>query len=132
MGLSAPQQPAVQDDSSQPISGRNVLTTAVPPLAGLSAGSEFEFTLNAQLVEELKQGCGRILYDASAAVPVSVEKGRLVPGSFVFFSKLDAEGVIPFAFTALPSQRGIPPGSGELLRERFRLLQPPQPGFKIR
>jgi hypothetical protein len=105
---------------------------AMPSLAGMSSGSEFEFTLSAQLAEETKQGCGRIIYDPAVATPVSVDKGGLIPSSFVFFNKLDAPGVVPFAFTSLPNERGISPGKGELLRVRFRLLQPPQPGFKIR
>ena len=111
---------------------RNVLTAAMSSLSGLGAGSEFEFTLSAQLAEELKQGCGRILYDSAVAVPVAVEKGGLVPGSFVFFSKLDAPGVVPFAFTSLPDGRGIAPGRGELLRVRFRMLANPPQGFRIR
>ena len=111
---------------------RNVLTAVMPPLSGLSAGSEFEFKLTAQFAQEVKQGSGRILYDPMAAVPVSAEKGELVPGSFVFFSKLDAQGVVPFAFTSLPDARGIAPGSGELLRVRFRMLTDPPSGFRIR
>lgn len=111
---------------------RNVLTAVMPPLAGLSAGSEFEFTLCAQFAEEVKQGSGRILYDTAVAVPVAVEKGGLIPGSFVFFSKLDAPGVVPFAFTSFPDRRGIAPGTGELLRVRFRMLADPPQGFRIR
>ncbi len=111
---------------------RNVLTAVMPPLAGLSAGREFEFTLSAQFAEEVKQGSGRILYDSSVAVPVAVEKGGLIPTSFIFFSKLDTQGIVPFAFTSLPNGRGIPSGSGELLRVRFRMLANPPGGFRVR
>jgi hypothetical protein len=128
----SPQQPAAPAENQQSTPERNVLSTAMPSLAGMSSGSEFEFTLSAQLAEETKQGCGRIIYDPAVATPVSVDKGGLIPSSFVFFNKLDAPGVVPFAFTSLPNERGISPGKGELLRVRFRLLQPPQPGFKIR
>jgi hypothetical protein len=126
-GLSpvAPQAPSENPD-------RNVLTAVTPPLAGLGAGSEFEFTLSAQLAEELKQGCGRLIYDSAVVVPVAVEKGGLIPTSFVFFSKLDAPGVVPFAFTSLPDGRGIAPGRGELLRVRFRMLADPPSGFRVR
>ncbi len=130
--LASPQQPVAQDETPQQLPGRNVLTSATSSLAGMNAGGEFEFTLSAQLAEETKQGCGRIIYDPTIATPVSVDKGGLIPSSFVFFSKLDAPGVVPYAFTSLPSQRGISPGKGELLRVRFRLLQPPPSGFKIR
>jgi hypothetical protein len=122
--------PVPQAPSENP--DRNVLTAVMPPLAGLSAGSEFEFTLSAQLAEEVKQGCGRLIYDSAVAVPVAVEKGGMIPGSFVFFSKLDAQGVVPFAFTSLPEGRGMPPGRGELLRVRFRMLADPPQGFRIR
>ena len=126
-GLSpvAPQAPSENPD-------RNVLTAVTPPLAGLGAGSEFEFTLSAQFAEEVKQGSGRIIYDSSAAVPLAVEKGDLIPTSFVFFSKLDAPGIVPFAFTSLPDGRGIAPGRGELLRVRFRMLSAHPSGFRIR
>jgi hypothetical protein len=128
----SPQQPVLQDSIQQSTPERNVLSATMPSLAGMSSGSEFEFTLSAQLAEETKQGCGRIIYDSAVATPVSVEKGGLIPSSFVFFSKMDAPGVVPFAFTSLPDQRGISPGKGELLRVRFRMLQTPPPGFKIR
>ena len=125
LSTATPQAPAANPE-------RNVLTAVMPPLAGLGAGSEFEFTLTAQLAQEVKQGSGRILYDATAAAPVAVEKGALIPGSFVFFSKLDASGVVPFAFTSLPGGRGIAIGSGELLRVRFRMLAAPPSGFRVR
>lgn len=123
-------QPIPQAPAENP--ERNVLTAVMPSLAGLGAGSEFEFTLSAQLAEETRQASGRILYDADVAVPVSVEKGSVIPNSFVFFSKLNAPGIVPFAFTSLPGGRGISPSRGELLRVRFRLLANPPPGFRVR
>ncbi len=125
-----PAQPVEKQDEVSP--ERNVLTAVMPSLAGLGAGSEFEFTLLAQLAEETMQASGRILYDSAIVVPVAVEKRGLIPSSFVFFSKLDAPGVVPFAFTSLPGGRGIFPGQGELLRVRFRLIANPPPGFRVR
>lgn len=123
-----PQQP--QQDAAAP--ERNVLTATTCSLSGLGAGDEFIFTLKAQLSEETKQACGRILFDQSIAAPAAVEKGGLIPTSFIFFSKLDVPGIVPFAFTALPEGRGIAPASGELLRVRFRLIANPPPGFRVR
>lgn len=126
------QPPPLQSQQDEAAPERNILTASTSSLSGLGAGNEFTFTLKAQLAEETKQASFRILYDQSVAIPVAAEKGSLIPNSFVFFSKLDAPGVVPFAFTALPGQRGIAPASGELLRVRFRLLQAPPPGFRVR
>jgi hypothetical protein len=125
---------------------RNVLATRVPSTQGLAAGAEFELVVSVELAGALYQGSGRVLYDSRAVQPVGASRGALIPPGAVFVAKLDApagmaggassatgvsgaggtrlDGVVPYAFTALPGQAAIPPGSGELVRLRFRLLAP--------
>lgn len=126
------------DDAAAP-TPRNVLSTALPALAGLPPGAEIEFTVSADCADGLYQGSGRVVYDPAALQPVAAVRGTALPGGCLFVAKLDApaiatpglaglpanSGVVPYAFTLLPgaSNPAIPPG--ELLRIRFRLLRQP-------
>lgn len=121
------------NSSEQPgDANRNVLQVHMPPVQGLAAGAEFVYSLDADFVDALYQGCGRVLYDASVMKPVAVTRGAAIPGSYVFAAKLDAppmagagnaaQAFVPFAFTGLPGQQAAAGVRGELLQIRFRLL----------
>jgi hypothetical protein len=130
----APQPPA-GDGVEQP--GRNLLSTSMPALTGLSAGAGFEFVIRVKCTDTLYQGSGRVLYDPGLLQPVAVVRGQAIPASFLFSSKLDAApvtsdgmsglpplaGVVPFAFTGLPDAPGQAATAGELCRIKFRLLR---------
>lgn len=116
-------------------SGRNVLQTHMPPLAGLAAGAEFDYSINADFTDALYQGCGRIIYDSSVMQPLTATRGAAIPAGDIFVAKLDApaqvlpgsataQTFVPFAFTALPGDNS-PGVSGELIKVRFRLLKAP-------
>jgi len=111
---------------------RNSLTVVTPTLASLTPGTEFDFILRGAFREELYQSSGRILYDPAVVEPVRASRGDLIPSGFVFMVKLDEPGLVPYAFTALPGDRGIAPGRGELLRVQFRLLAEPPRDFRLR
>lgn len=113
---------------------RNTLRIAYPALSRLAPGSEFDVVISASLAAALYQGCGRLQYDGRVLRPLAVQWGELAPQAGVRVAKLDlpaaAAGsglgsVIPFAFTALPGQSPPPPGSGELVRLRFKLTGVP-------
>jgi hypothetical protein len=119
-----------------PASNRNILATHMPPLTGLAAGAEFEYTVNADFTDALYQGCGRILYDASVMQPIEATRGAAIPAGDIFVAKLDAppqvlsgsttaQTFVPFAFTGLPDDKTPAAVSGELIKVKFRLLQPP-------
>jgi hypothetical protein len=109
-------------------------------LAALLPGAEFDFVVRADLKDELFQASTRVLYDSSVLAAVSVERGEALPANCLFISKLDAERgslavpekeaadgldrVIPAAFTGRPGDPALRPGKHELLRLRFRLLEP--------
>lgn len=131
--------PSVEPNDQNPPppadSGRNVLQTHMPPLTGLGAGAEFDYSVNAEFTDALFQGCGRIIYDASVMQPVKANRGAAVPAGDIFVAKLDAppqvlpgsttaQTFVPFAFTGLPGDQ-TPGVSGELIKVRFRLLKDP-------
>jgi len=139
-----PQDAAAPDDSAgQGAPERNVLTTNMPALGTLSAGAQFDFVIRGEFVDELFQGSGRVLYDPSLVEPLKAERGAFIPSSNVFMARCNLaagtlaspepqlSGVIPFAFTGLPGERGHTAGRGELLRVRFRLLARPQAGAAV-
>lgn len=122
--------PDVQDQSS-----RNTLSVRMPEISQLAAGAEFEVILSAQFNSELYQGSGRLAYNRQAIRPISAKRGA-IPAGNVFAAKLDSppatsqeyaglDGIVPFAFTALPGRAGFGSNSGELLRVRFKLLASP-------
>lgn len=129
-----PEPPSSQQQlpTEPSIPSRNCLTARMPALSRLEVGSEFEFVLKGEFREEVFQGSGRILYDREFVEPVRVSRGEMIPGDAVFMAKLDADGFVPFAFTPLPGNCGLPAGRGELLKVRFRLLNAPPPSFRIR
>lgn len=114
-----------------PATERNTLSVSLPPLSKLAVGAEFDYVLSADMVDALYQGSGRVLYDSRCLKPVSATWGSLAPRAGVCVAKLDhaisavpagnLNGVVPYAFTGLPGQGGTAPGSGELLRLRFKL-----------
>jgi hypothetical protein len=117
-------------------SGHNTLATHMPPLTGLAAGAEFEYSVNANFKDALYQGCGRIVYDASVMQPIAATRGAAIPAADIFVAKLDApsqvlpgsttaQSFVPFAFTGLPDNAAHPGISGELIKVKFRLLKDP-------
>lgn len=117
-------------------SGHNTLSTHMPPLAGLAAGAEFEYSVRADFKDALYQGCGRIVYDASVMQPVAAARGAAIPAADIFVAKLDAppqvlagsttaQAFVPFAFTGLPDSPKNSGISGELVKVKFRLLKAP-------
>ena len=123
--------PATLPAPESSLPSRNRLIATMPPLGRLPPGSEFEFVLRGEFREEVHQGSGRVLYDDRFLEPISVSRGNMIPGDGVFMSKLDEDGFVPFAFTALPDSRGISAGRGELLRVRFRLVAEPPSGLRV-
>jgi hypothetical protein len=132
--------PAVDPNDGTPTppeaSGHNTLAMHMPPLTGLAAGAEFEYTVNAEFKDALYQGCGRILYDASVMQPIEATRGAAIPAGDIFVAKLDAppqafsgstslQAFVPFAFTGLPDDKTPTAISGELIKIKFRLLQTP-------
>ncbi len=121
---------------------RNVLTVAQPALSQLAPGAEFEFVLSASMVDALYQGCGRVQYDSRVLRPVTAQWGQLAPADGVCLAKLDLapgasdgggfDSAVPFAFTALPGQSAAAPGTGELLRLRFKLIGVPRSAVPLR
>ncbi len=127
--------PAVNPDDNTPeqpgTGNRNVLQIDMPPVEGLAAGAEFDYSIAAEFTDPLFQGCGRIVYDAAVMQPVAVTRGAAIPQDYIFVARLDAppmagtggasQAFVPFAFTGLPGgpASGV---SGELLRLKFRLL----------
>lgn len=117
-------------------SAHNVLQTHMPPLQGLVTGAEFEYSVNAEFVDALYQGCGRIIYDPAVMQPIEASRGAAVPASDIFVAKLDAppqllagsskpQAFVPFAFTGLPGSPAPTKVSGELVKVKFRLLKDP-------
>lgn len=113
----------------------------MPGLSGLATGAEFDIILSAHFAAELFQGSGRLAYDSAVVQPVSAKRGA-IPADNVFVAKLDAppaastaddglDGVVPFAFTALPGTAGFGSHAGELLRVRFKLLAPPGARYPV-
>ena len=149
-GSSTALPPGINSDSEQQQTlnpqppERNVLSTSMPALGSLSAGAEFDFTINGEFVSPLFQGSARVLYDPATVQLLSAARGALIPSGGVFLCRADMQpgalqspdarmsGVIPFAFTGQPGEPGIAPGRGELLRLRFRLLARPSGGACIR
>jgi len=131
-------RPLLSNESTKPtvdngsLPERNALVAQMPALNTIPVGSEFNFVLKGEFRDEVFQGSLRILFDPAVVSPVRVERGSLIPDSAVFFAKLDIPGLIPVAFTRLPGESGISPGSGEILNVRFRLNSSPPPGFRIR
>ena len=131
--------PSVDPNDQHPTpqaSGHNTLATHMPPLTGLGAGAEFEYSINANFKDALYQGCGRIVYDASVMQPVAATRGAAIPAADVFVAKLDAapqvlpggtaaQSFVPFAFTGLPDNPKHNGISGELIKVKFRLLKDP-------
>jgi hypothetical protein len=129
--------PAVNPDDNNPgpagAKSHNVLQLHMPPVAGMAAGAEFEYTISAAFSDTLYQGCGRVVYDASVLQPIEVARGAAIPAEYVFATKLDAppmlgtagasQAFVPFAFTGLPGGTEPAGVKGELLKLRFRLLQ---------
>jgi hypothetical protein len=122
---------ASQPDTQTPPAKRNMLEVAVPALAALQPGAEFDYVLSAHFVEVLYQGSGRIIYDSAVVQPVSVKRGSAIPQASIFSAKLNTPPMktatgetsfIPFAFTGLPGSRGCGECDAELLRVRFKLL----------
>jgi hypothetical protein len=124
---------------------RNLLSTSMPALAGLSTGAEFEFVISVKCTDPLYQGSGRVLYDPAVMQPVAAMRGSAIPAGFLFSAKLDAAtvasnglsglppvaGMVPYAFTGLPDAPGRV-ASGELCRVRLRLLRPAGPDSAVR
>lgn len=104
---------------------RNRLVARMPALGQLAPGTEFEYIVSVELAEELYQCSARVGYDPQVVEPVDVEYGELLPSDAVLMSRAGADGIVPFAFTALPGRAGVAPGRGELLRLRFRLTGTP-------
>jgi hypothetical protein len=133
-----PAAPGQSDSGTTESTPRNVLSTHMPTLAGLTAGAEFDFTVSANCAEALYQGSGRVLYDPTVMEPITAERGTALPGACLFVAKLDAalvatpglaglpanSGMVPYAFTLLPQTPGTSIARGELFRIRFRLRQP--------
>lgn len=125
---------------------RNLLSTSMPELVGLSTGAEFEFVIRANCTDALYQGSGRVLYDPALMRPVAAVRGAALPAGFLFSAKLDAApvasdgapglpsmaGVVPYAFTGLPDAPGQVASTGELFRLRFRLLRQASPDAAVR
>lgn len=144
----SPSTPGAQtpSDGSTGQSSRNLLSTSMPELVGLSAGAEFDFTISLSCTDPLYQGSGRVLYDPTLLRPVAAVRGAALPADFLFSAKLDAApvasagapglppvaGVVPYAFTGLPGAPGQMASTGELCRVRFRLLLQASPGCTVR
>ena len=129
-----PQAPAVTPANSKG-TAHNIIHILLPELLRLPPGAEFDVIINAEFKSELFQGSGRIAYNRQLVEPISAKRGA-IPESNVFAAKLDSppatrtanaglDGVVPFAFTALPGTAGFGSNNGELLRIRFRLLESP-------
>lgn len=121
----------------------NRLTLSLPALGTLAAGAEFDAVLEGAFTEELFQGSGRLIYDSSVLQPVASQRGAFIPAGDIFVARDNIapgtlpgegslDGVIPFAFTGRPGESGIAPGSGELLRVRFKLLAPAAGATRLR
>ncbi len=130
VGIPQPEPAQSVEDTSSP--ERTALISITPPIHNVSVGGEFEFVLMGEFSESIHQASGRIVYESSYVEPVEVKRGELIPDDAIFVAKLDAGSVIPFAFTVLPGGKDIQPGSGELLRVKFRLVKRPPSGFRIR
>jgi len=105
---------------------RNRLVASMPALGRLASGSEFDFVISAELAEELYQCSLRVAYDPAVVQPVDAAFGNDVPGGMVRLARLDTDGLVPCALTALPGETGIAAGDRELLRIRFRLTGTPE------
>lgn len=123
--------PQTAAPQTQGVPERNRLVASQPALAQLAPGSEFDFVLSADLSQELYQMSSRIGFDPAVVQPESVTYGSLLPSDAVRMSRRDLPDTVPFAFTAPPGHAGIPAGSGELLRVRFRLLGNPVGGRAV-
>lgn len=124
--------PAPDEGALPETQAANRLVLSAPGLAGLASGAEFDAVLSGEFVEDVYQGSCRLSFDPALLEPVSAEVGGLVLADMVTLADTAQNGFVPFAFTALPGGASIPPGSGELLTVRFRLLGQPGGGARIR
>ena len=74
----------------------------------------------------------RLLYDPAYYEPVKAQRGAMLLSDMVHLASLNQQGFVPFAFTGLPGHESLEPGTGELLRVRFRIISPDAAQHRIR
>ncbi len=74
----------------------------------------------------------RLLFNPDYLEPVKARRGEMLLADMVHLAGIDQHGFVPFAFTGLPGHSAMDPGTGELLRVRFRVLQPGAALHRIR
>jgi len=124
--------PLIEDSSPPAAEPVNKLVLSVPDLSGLAPGSEFEVSLAGAFSGEVYQGSARLLFNPAYLKPVQAQRGGMLLTDMVHLASLDQDGFVPFAFTGLPGHNAMAPGTGELLRVKFRILQAGAEPHRIR